>query len=237
MQNLVIAINQAGVEVADTVLEPLASAESCLTQDERELGCCLVDIGGGTAELVVFTNGVLRHAAAIPVGGDHFTNDLAVGLRTPIPEAEKIKRGHGFVFKDLIAEDRAIEIASVGDRPPRTVFTRMLNEILEPRAQELLSLVRDELQRGGFVPQIPAGLVFTGGGSHLRGLVDLAEGMFHLPARVAVPRGLPGMPEQLSRPEYATVVGLLLYGARARRQAPQKPATFVGKLKSMFAGA
>ncbi len=117
MQNLVIAINQAGVEVADTVLEPLASAESCLTQDERELGCCLLDIGGGTTELVVLGNGMLRHAAAIPVGGDHFTNDLAVGLRTPIPEAEKIKRDHGCVYQDLILEDEAIEIASVGDRP------------------------------------------------------------------------------------------------------------------------
>ena len=237
MQNLVIAINQAGVEVADTVLEPLASAESCLTQDERELGCCLLDIGGGTTELVVFGNGMLRHAAAIPVGGDHFTNDLAVGLRTPIPEAEKIKRQRGCAFKDLIAEDQAIEIASVGDRPPRTVFTRMLNEIVEPRAQELLSLVRDELQRGGFASLIPAGLVLTGGGAHLNGLVELAEGIFHLPARVAVPRGLEGMPEQLSQPEYATVVGLLLYGARARRQAPLKPVTFVGKIKSMFAGA
>jgi cell division protein FtsA len=237
MQNLVIAINQAGVEVADTVLEPLASAESCLTQDERDLGCCLLDIGGGTTELVVYVNGMLRHAAAIPVGGDHFTNDLAVGLRTPIPEAENIKRAHGCAYKDLIVEDSAIEIASVGDRPPRTVFTRMLNEIVEPRAQELLSLVRDELQRGGFASLIPAGLVFAGGGAHLQGLVELAEGMFHLPARVAVPRGLERMPEQLIRPEYATVVGLLLYGARARRQAPQRPATFVGKLKSMFAGA
>jgi cell division protein FtsA len=237
MQNLITAVNQAGIEVADTVLEPLASAESCLTQDERELGCCLLDIGGGTTELVVFGNGMLRHAAAIPVGGDHFTNDLAVGLRTPIPEAEKIKREHGYVFKKLIHEDRAIEIASVGDRPPRTVFTRMLNEIVEPRAQELLSLVRDELQRGGFGALIPAGLVLSGGGANLKGLTELAEGMFNLPVRLATPRGLEGMPEQLSRPEYATVVGLLLYGARARRQAPQRSGNFVAKIKSMFVGA
>src|ERR1700722_4438034 len=168
MQNLVIAINQAGIEVADTVLEPLASAESCLTQDERELGCCLLDIGGGTTELVVFGNGMLRHAAAIPVGGDHFTNDLAVGLRTPIPEAEKIKREHGCVFKDLILEDHPIEIASVGDRPPPRVFPPRLKKFLEPRAHELLSLVRDELQRGGFPALIPAGLVLSGGGAHLK---------------------------------------------------------------------
>jgi cell division protein FtsA len=237
MQNLVIAVNQAGIEVADTVLEPLASAESSLTQDERELGCCLLDIGGGTTELVVFGNGMLRHAAAIPVGGDHFTNDLAVGLRTPIPEAEKIKRAYGCVFKDMILEDQPIEIASVGDRPPRTVFTRMLNEIVEPRAQELLSLVRDELRRGGFAASIPAGLVLCGGGAHLKGLIELAERMFNLPVRLAKPRGLEGMPEELSQPEYATVVGLLLYGARARRQSPQRPANFVAKIKSMFAGA
>ena len=237
MQNLVIAVNQAGIEVADTVLEPLASAEACLTQDERELGCCLLDIGGGTTELVVFSNAMLRHAAAIPVGGDHFTNDLAVGLRTPIPEAAKIKREYGCVFKDLILEDQPIEIASVGDRPPRTVFTRMLNEIVEPRAQELLSLVGDELQRGGFGAMIPAGLVLCGGGAHLKGLVELAESMFNLPVRVATARGLEGMPEELSQPEYATVVGLLLYGARARRQAPKRPATFVAKIKSMFVGA
>jgi len=237
MQNLVIAVNQAGIEVADTVLEPLASAEAALTQDERELGCCLLDIGGGTTEIVVFSNGMLRHAGAIPVGGDHFTNDLAVGLRTPIPEAEKIKREQSCAFHDPLEEDRPIEIASVGDRPPRTVFTRMVNAIVEPRAQEVLSLVRDELQRSGYMAQMPAGLVLSGGGAHLKGLPELAERMFDLPVRVAVPRGLEGMPESLSQPEYATVVGLLLYGARARRQAPQRPVTLVAKLKSMFAGA
>jgi len=160
-----------------------------------------------------------------------------VGLRTPIPEAEKIKREHGCVFNDLILEDNPIEIASVGDRPPRTVFTRMLNEILEPRANELLSLVRDELQRGGFTTLIPAGLVLSGGGAHMKGLVEMAEQMFNLPVRRAIPRGLQGMPAELSQPEYATVVGLLIYGARARRQAAQRPTNFVSKIKSMFAGA
>ena len=148
-QNVVSAVNRAGVVVTDTALEPLASAEAVLTQDERELGCCLLDIGGGTTEMVVFGGGVARHAAALPVGGDHFSNDLAVGLRTPIPEAEKIKREHGCAWHELIGEDTPIEIASVGDRPPRTVFARMLNEIVEPRAQELFALVRDELKRAG----------------------------------------------------------------------------------------
>jgi cell division protein FtsA len=236
-QNIVTAVNRAGVRVDDTVLEPLASAEACMTQDERELGACLLDIGGGTTELVAFAGGVVRHTVAIPVGGDHFTNDLAVGLRTPIPEAEKIKREHACVFRAMLAQDDPIEIASVGDRPPRTVYARMLADIAEPRAQELLMLVRDEVRRGGVDSQIPAGLVLTGGGAHLRGLCELAEKIFNLPVRVASPRGLEGMSEEVSQPEYATAVGLILYGARTRRTAGARPNGWVGKLKSMFAGA
>lgn len=236
-QNIVTAVNRAGVRVDDTVLEPLASAEACLTQDERELGACLLDIGGGTTELIAYAAGVVRHTAAIPVGGDHFTNDLAVGLRTPIPEAEKIKREHACANREMLGEDFPIEIASVGDRPPRTVFARMLADIVEPRAQELLMLVRDEMRRAGLDSQVPAGIVLTGGGAHLRGLVELAEKIFNLPARVASPRGLAGMSEEISRPEYATAVGLVLYGARTRRLAGARPTGFMGKLKSMFAGA
>jgi cell division protein FtsA len=236
-QNIVTAVNRAGVRVDDTVLEPFASAEACMTQDERELGACLLDIGGGTTELIAYAGGVVRHTAAIPVGGDHFTNDLAVGLRTPIPEAEKIKRQHAQAFREHLGEDIAIEIASVGDRPPRTVFARMLAEIVEPRAQELLMLIRDELRRGGLESQIPAGIVLTGGGSQLRGLPELAEKMFNLPVRIAIPRGLTDMTEEVSRPEYSTAVGLVLYGARTRRVAGARPTGFMGKLKSMFAGA
>jgi cell division protein FtsA len=235
-QNLVTAANRAGVIVADTVLEPLAAAEAVLTQDERELGCCLLDIGGGSTDLVVFAGGVARHAAVVPIGGDHFTNDLAVGLRTPVPEAERIKRDHACAWRELLTEDRPIEIGSVGDRPPRTVFTRMLNDIVEPRAQELLSLVRDELQRAGLDALIPAGLVLTGGGARLIGLPELADRMFSLPVRVGAPRSLPGLPEEFAQPEYSASVGLLLYGAKARRQVAARPATLVGKLKAMFAG-
>jgi cell division protein FtsA len=235
-QNVVTAVNRAGVVVSDTALEPLASAEAVLTQDERELGCCLLDIGGGTTELIVYSGGVVRHTGAVAIGGDHFSNDLAVGLRTPIPEAERVKREHGCAWRELLAEDQSIQIASVGDRPPRTVFVRMLNEIIEPRAQELLTLVLEDLKRAGFDAQIPAGLVLAGGGARLKGLAELAERMFSLPVRCAVPRGLEDMPEELSQPEYATVVGLLLYGAHARRAAAQRPATLVAKLKSMFAG-
>ncbi|HTR46218.1 MAG TPA: cell division protein FtsA [Verrucomicrobiae bacterium] len=236
-QNIVTAVNRAGVRVDDTVLEPFASAEACLTQDERELGACLLDVGGGTTELIAYSGGVVRHTAAIPVGGDHFTNDLAVGLRTPIPEAEKIKREHAQACRELLSEDTPIEIASVGDRPPRTIFARMVADITEPRAQELLMLIRDELRRAGLESQIPAGLVLTGGGAHLRGLAELAERLFNLPVRVAVPRGLGEMSDQVSQPEYATAVGLVLYGARTRRVAGARPTGFMGKLKSMFAGA
>ena len=236
-QNIVTAVNRAGVRVDDTVLEPFASAEACLTQDERELGICLLDIGGGTTELIGYAGGVVRHTAAVPVGGDHFTNDLAVGLRTPIPEAEKIKREHACAFREMVTEDLAIEIASVGDRPPRTVFARMLTDIVEPRAQEFLMLIRDELRRGGLESQIPAGIVFTGGGAHLRGLPELAERVFNLPVRVAAPRGLAHMSEEVSQPEYSTAVGLVLYGARTRRLLGARPTGFMGKLKSMFAGA
>jgi cell division protein FtsA len=234
-QNIVTAVNRAGVRVDDTVLEQLASAEACVTQDERELGCCLLDIGGGTTELVAYVGGVVRQTAAIPVGGDHFTNDLAVGLRTPVPEAEKIKRDHSCAFRELQKEDFSIEIASVGDRPPRTVYARMLAEIVEPRAQELLILIRDVLRQGGLASQIPAGLVLTGGGARLRGLVELTEKTFNLPVRVAVPRGLAGMSEEVGQPEYATAVGLVLYGARARRLAGARPTGWTGKLKALFA--
>ena len=236
-QNLVTAANRAGILISDTVLEPLASAESCLTQDERDLGACLLDIGGGTTELIAYAGGLVRHTGAIPVGGDHFTNDLAVGLRTPIPEAERIKRHHGCASASLLTEDTAIEIASVGDRPPRTIFARSLTDIIEPRAQEFLSLIRDETRRAGLDKQIPAGFVLAGGGARLNGLVEMMEQAFHVPVRIAEPRGLADMPEQVSQPEYATVIGLVLYGAKARRAQTQRNGNFVAKLKAMFAGA
>ena len=235
-QNVVTAVNKAGVVVEDTVLEPLASAEACLTQDERELGCCLLDVGGGTTEIIVFTGGVVRHSSAVPIGGDHFTNDLAVGLRTPIPEAEAVKREHACAWRELMGADTPIEIASVGDRPPRAIFTRNLCEIVEPRARELLSLVRDELRRAGLDSQIPAGLVMTGGGAQLRGFPELTEKIFSMPVRLATPRGLLETTEGVSQPEYSAAIGLVLYGARARRHATQRSGGWTGKLKALFAG-
>lgn len=236
-QNLVTAANKAGILINDTVLEPLASAESCLTQDERDLGCCLLDIGGGTTEVIVYGGGVVRHTSAVPIGGDHFTNDLAVGLRTPIPEAEKIKRRNGCATSALLREDGAIEIASVGDRPPRTIFARMLTDIIEPRAMELLALIRDDLRRAGLETQIPAGFVLCGGGARLHGFDELIEQSLHLPVRVAQPKGLADLPELVAQPEYATVIGLVMYGAKARRTTPQRSGNLVSKLKAMFAGA
>ncbi len=236
-QNLVTAANKAGILINDTVLEPLASAEACLTQDERDLGCCLLDIGGGTTELIVYGGGVVRHTGAVAIGGDHFTNDLAVGLRTPIPEAERIKRHHGCAAGALLRDDGSIEIASVGDRPPRTVFAHSLTEIIEPRAQELLALVGDDLHRAGLDRQIPAGFILAGGGSRLNGLQDLAEHSFHLPARMGQPRGIADLPDQVAQPEYATAVGLVLSAAKARRAGPAKSASLVSKLRAMFAGA
>jgi cell division protein FtsA len=236
-QNLVTAANKAGILISDTVLEPLASAESCLTQDERDLGCCLLDIGGGTTELIIYGGGVVRHTSAVPIGGDHFTNDLAVGLRTPIPEAEKIKRRNGCASSALLREDGAIEIASVGDRPPRTIFARMLTDIIEPRATELLAMIRDDLRRAGLETQIPAGFILCGGAARLYGFDELIEQSLHLPVRVAVPKGLADLPELVAQPEYATVIGLVMYGAKARRNTPQRAGNLVSKLKAMFAGA
>jgi cell division protein FtsA len=236
-QNLVTAANKGGILISDTVLEPLASAEACLTQDERDLGCCLLDIGGGTTEVIAYGGGVVRHIGVVPIGGDHFTNDLAVGLRTPIPEAERIKRRYACAASSFIKENGAIEIASVGDRPPRTIFPHMLTDIIEPRTMELLSLIRDDLQRAGLDGQIPAGFIFAGGGARLRNLDDLTEQSFRLPVRIAEPKGLADLPELVAQPEYATVIGLVLSGAKARRTGPQRSGNLVSKLKAMFAGA
>jgi cell division protein FtsA len=236
-QNLVTAANKAGILINDTVLEPLASAEACLTQDERDLGCCLLDIGGGTTELVVYGGGVVRHTSAVAIGGDHFTNDLAVGLRTPIPEAEKIKRQHGCASARQLREDGAIQIATVGDRPPRTIFSRNLTDIIEPRTQELLNLISEDLRRAGLDSQIPAGFILAGGGARLKGLIEVTEEAFQLPVRLAEPRGILDLPEQVAQPEYATAIGLVLYAAKARRAGSQKSGSFVSKLKAMFAGA
>jgi cell division protein FtsA len=234
-QNVVAAVNRAGVVVSDLVLEPLASADCVLSQDERELGACLVDIGAGTTEMLVYSGGAVRHTAAIALGGDHFTNDLAVGIRTPIGEADRIKREEVWSSSELGEQERSIEIPCVGDRPPRSVLAREVAEILDARAQELLSLLKRELQRAALLNTIPAGVVFVGGGARLQGLLDMAEETFTLPARVGRPRGLAGLGEEAIAPEYSVIVGLALYGARAQQVIEERP-TFSSRLKGLFLG-
>jgi cell division protein FtsA len=235
-QNLVSALNLAGIKVSATVLEPFAAAEACLSAEEREQGCCLLDLGAATTEVIVITDGVVRHTAVVPVGGDHFTNDLAVGLRTPVPEAEALKREHACVSRDRLRVDSPIEISSVGGRPPRTIFSRMLTEIVEPRASELFELVHAELKHGGLDSRISAGVVLTGGGARLRGLNELVERLFGVPARLGRPRGISRLPEEFAHPEFTVAAGLALYGYRAQAGAGRPQASWRQKLKEVLKG-
>jgi cell division protein FtsA len=235
-QNVVTAVNRAGVVVQDTVFEPLASGEACLTADERELGVAVVDIGGGSTDLIVYHAGVARHSAVIPVGGEHFTNDIAVGLRTPIPEAEKMKKAWG--ERDLAKPlDTLLEVPSVGDRPSRVVSYAMLIEVIEPRAAELMELIRAEIGRSGCEKQLGAGVVLTGGGAKLGGLAGLAEQTLGMPVRAGVPFGLERMGEVLPDPAFATAVGLVVHGNRWRLLRDSRASTgWVGKLWESLRG-
>jgi cell division protein FtsA len=235
-QNLVSALNLAGIKVSGTVLEPFAAAEACLTAEEREQGCCVLDIGAATTELIVITDGVVRLSGAVPVGGDHFTNDLAVGLRTPVPEAEALKREHACAFRSLLRGDSPIEISSVGGRPPRTIFSRMLTEIVEPRASELMELVHAELKHGGLDARLGAGVVLTGGGSRLRGLTELVERLFGVPVRIGRPRGLARLPEEFAHPEFTVAAGLAIYGNRVQPGAGKQAGSWRQKLKEAWKG-
>jgi cell division protein FtsA len=236
-QNLVTAINRAGIEVPDsgTVFEALASAESCLAADERELGVALIDLGAGSSDLIVYSHGTVRHTASIPIGGDHFTNDIAVGLRTPIPEAEKMKRAWG--RQDAAkAGAQALEVPSVGERPARLVTYSKLHEIIEPRALELVELIQAELERSGFDKQLGAGVVMAGGGSKLGGFAPLAEQILGLPVRIARPRGIDNMGDVLPDPAFAAVVGLVAYGKRMRLLRDSRGKGLVGKLWGALRG-
>ena len=215
-QNIIACVNRAGVAVLDTVIEQLAAAEAVLTADEKELGVALVDIGGGTADLAIFERGCLWHTAVVAVGGDHFTNDIAVGLRTPIPEAEKVKRKSGCALSSMVDEDATIEVASVGGRKPRLLARRILSEILQPRAEEMFHLVWDEIRRGGFEKALNSGIVLTGGGAILEGMPEIAEQIFDLPVRCGCPGDVGGLTDHVNSPAFATPVGLVLYAHRNR---------------------
>lgn len=234
--NLVTAANRAGLVVEETVLEPLAAAEAVLNSDERELGVVLLDIGASSTDVVVFRQGSLQHTFTIPIGGDHFTNDIAVGLRTPIPDAEKIKRSFGVATHLLAGENTSIEVPSVGDRPSRLMPQQALADILEPRAQELLCMVKEEMRRVGLERQVGAGVVLTGGAARLAGMCDIAEEVMDVPARIGLPVKLDGAPEALDHPAYAALVGLLFFAQRARQRREAKQTGLGPKIRSFFAG-
>src|SRR6202795_3250292 len=215
-QNVVTAVNRAGVHVDDTIFEPLACADAVLRSDERDMGVCLADIGAGSTELAVFHQGAVAYTGVIPVGGDHFTSDLSVGLCTPVNEAERLKKFYGNAIVTLIPEGNEVEVPSVGDRPSRLLPQRLLGEILEPRARELCEMLREAMRQSGMFDACIAGLVLSGGGSRLPGLLDIAESVLRTPVGVSWPVPLAKMPVELAEPEFATALGLVYYGHRAR---------------------
>ncbi len=217
-QNIIKCVRRCGLEVDDIILEQLASSYSALTEDEKELGICMVDIGGGTTDIAVFTEGAIRHTAVIPIAGDQVTNDIAVALRTPTQFAEQIKIKYACALTQMASSDESIEVPSVGDRPPRRLARHTLAEVVEPRYEELLSLVQAELRRSGFEDLVAAGIVLTGGSSKIEGLVELAEEVFHMPVRLGVPQYVTGLVDVVRNPIYATGVGLLLFGHHNRDQ-------------------
>ena len=235
-QNVITAVNRAGVHVDDTVFEPLACADSVLRSDERELGVCLADLGAGSTGLIVFHEGAVAHTAVIPIGGDHFTSDLSVGLSTPVAEAERIKKLYGNVIVTLIPEGNEVEVPSVGDRPSRLISQRMVGEILEPRARELFEMMRDNLRHAGMLDLCAGGVVLSGGASRLPGILEIAESVLRRHMRLSWPAPLAKMPSLLSEPEFATVLGMALYGHRARVARGQQEDRWGSRLKAVLIG-
>src|SRR5262245_37175887 len=207
LNNITNCVNRAGIEVVDVVLEQLAAATATLTPDEKELGVALVDIGGGTTDLAVFIDGSICHTAVLPAGGEHFTNDIAVGLRTPTDEAERIKIKYGCALASLVEEDQTIEVPSVGGRRPRVLSRHILSEILQPRTEEIFGLLQDEITRAGYESSLSSGLVVTGGGALLEGMPEIAEQIFDLPVRRGLPAGVGGLTDGVNSPAHATAVG------------------------------
>lgn len=217
VQNIVKAINGAGLAVEDIVLQPMASSEAVLEQDEKDLGVILVDMGAGTTDVVIYVNGAIWHTGVVPLGGEQVTNDIAIGLRTPLPSAEEIKRDSGCALTSLVNGGETIEVPSVGGRQSRVIAKRALAEIIQPRMAELLELVYREVQTSGYGDMAPAGVVMTGGASLLTATSDLAEHIFNMPVRIGYPRQVSGLADKVKDPIYATGVGLILHGVRERR--------------------
>ena len=214
VQNIEKCIRRCGLEVEDVILEQLASSYSVLTEDEKELGVCMVDVGGGTTDIAIFTEGAIRHTAVIPIAGDQVTNDIAMALRTPTQHAEEIKIRYACALAKLAGPEETIKVPSVGERPPRDLSRQALAEVVEPRYDELFTLIQAELRRSGYEDMIPAGIVLTGGTAKMEGAVELAEEIFHMPVRLGVPQEFKGLADVVRNPIYSTGVGLLHYGMK-----------------------
>lgn len=223
IQNVITCVNRAGVNVRESVLEQLAASQGVLSEDEKQLGVALLDIGAGTTDVAIYEKGSLWHTAVVAFGGDHFTNDIAVGLRVPIPEAEKLKRRSGCALSAMVGDDESMDVASVGGRPPRVMARRILSEVLQPRAEEVFHAVWDEIHRAGYEKVLNSGIVLTGGGANLEGMVETAEEIFDLPVRCGQPHGTGGLADHISNPSFATAVGLLEWASlqRAQDQEPE----------------
>ncbi len=242
-QNIEKCIRRCGLEVDDIILEQLASGYAVLTEDEKDLGVCLVDIGGGTSDIAIFTDGAIRHTAVIPIAGDQVTNDIAMALRTPTPNAEEIKIKYACALGSLAGANETIKVPSVGDRSDRDLSRQALAEVVEPRYDELFTLIQAELRRSGFEDLIAAGIVLTGGTSKMEGVLELAEEIFHMPVSIGKPQNVSGLSDIVRNPIYSTAVGLLQYGARQHNEgvvnvpmnAPMN--SMVGRMKQWFAGS
>jgi cell division protein FtsA len=221
-QNIVKCVRRCGLEVDDIILQQLASSYSVLTEDEKDLGVCLCDIGGGTTDIAVFAHGAIHHSAVIPIAGDQVTNDIAVALRTPMHHAEDLKIKYACALTQLANPEETIEVPSVGERPPRRLVRQTLAEVVEPRYEELFSLVLAELKRSGFESMIAAGIVLTGGGAKMDGAIELAEEVFNMPVRLGSPQYVSGLVDVVRNPIYATGVGLLLFGNETMRTSAHR---------------
>ena len=232
-QNIVKCVQRCGLEVEDIVLEQLAASYAVLTEDEKELGAALIDIGGGTTDIAVFHDGAIKHTAVIPIAGDQVTNDIAISLRTPTQYAEEIKIKYACALSQLANSDETIEVPSVGDRPPRRLARQTLAEVVEPRYEELFTLVSNEMRRSGFEEMIAAGIVITGGSSKMEGAVELAEEVFHMPVRLGMPQYVRGLGEIVRNPIHATGVGILLY-ARNKGEQQSLETTVQGNFREIW---
>ena len=241
-QNIENCIRRCGLEVDDIILEQLASSYSVLSEDEKELGVCMVDIGGGTSDIAIFTGGAIRHTAVIPIAGDQVTNDIAQALRTPTQYAEDIKIKYACAIASRSEVDETVNVPSVGDRPPRELSRQLLVEVVGPRYEELFTLINSEIRRSGFERLIPAGVVLTGGTSKIEGAIDLAEEIFHMPVRLGLPQDVKGLSDVVHNPIYSTGVGLLHYGRKAHKDGRRETSfnsqgsTLVGRIKMWFQG-